>query len=224
MRVLLDRREELREVEAGHRDDARAAPQRVVEHERQPVDVEEREHRDHAVGLVDVPHGLELAEVRHEVAVREHDALGEPGRAARERQRDDVAGGLDRRPRRGSSRRCEQGLERRRAGGPAEREDLLDAGHARRLDCSLGQHRSGHEKAGAGHAQLQRGLGGRVQPVDGRVRPAGAGNAVKRDGVLRHVGRVDADDLARLEPACSQPGSTAIDVVRPAAHRSALRR
>ena len=85
--------------------------------------------------------------------------------------------------------------------------------HARRLDCSLGQHRSGHEKAGAGHAQLQRGLRGRVQPIDGRVRPAGAGNAVKRDGVLRHVGRVDADDLARREPACSQPGSTAIDVL-----------
>ena len=36
---------------------------------------------------------------------------------------------------------------------------------------------------------------------------------MKRDGVLRHVGRVDADDLARREPACSQPGSTAIDLV-----------
>ena len=134
-----------------------------------------------------------------------------------------LAGSIDR-PRRRRPGGCEQLLERRRARGAADREDLLDAGRARCLERALGQRRHGHEEAGAGDAQLERGLLGRVQGIDGRVRPAGAGDAVERDGVLRHVGRVDADDLARREPARSQPGRAAIDVLgqlRVGQHRAA---
>ncbi len=83
----------------------------------------------------------------------------------------------------------------------------------RRLERALGQLRRGHEKARARDAQLERRLLGGVEPVDGRVRPAGPRNAVKRDGVLGHVGREDADALAGLEPTRSEPGRAAIDVL-----------
>ena len=109
---------------------------------------------------------------------------------------------------------CEQLLERRRARGAADREDLLDAGCVRCLERALGQARYGHEEARARGAQLERGLLGRVQGIHGRVRPTGAGDAVKREGVLRNVGRVDADDLARRESPRGQPRRAAIDVPR----------
>ena len=54
--VLLDGREELREVEARHRDDASSAAQGVVEHEHLAVDVEERQDGDDAVVLADGSH------------------------------------------------------------------------------------------------------------------------------------------------------------------------
>src|SRR6478672_8736426 len=43
--------------------------------------------------------------------------------------------------------------------------------------------------------------------------PGGAGDAMERDGVLRDVGRVDADDLARREPARGQPCRAAVHVL-----------
>ena len=159
-------------------------------------------------------HRLVLAEVRDEVAVRQHDALGEPGRAARERQRDEVGGRFDRRPRRGRPPRAR--AARRTASCPAASpiaKTSSTPAALRGLERPLGQLRHGDEKAGAGDAQLERGLLGRVESVHGRVRATGARDAVKRDGVLRHVRREDPDDLAGRQSARRKPRRAAIDVL-----------
>ena len=114
-----------------------------------------------------VPHGLVLAEVRDEVAVRQHDALGKPGRAARERQRDDVAW-PGRSPAsapasRGGASRSANGVVP--AASPIENTSSTPAPRAASSarSASAGD---GHEEAGAGRAQLERGLLGRVERVD----------------------------------------------------------
>ena len=121
--------------------------------------------------------------------------------------------GIDRGSRRGRSGRREQLLERRRPGRVADREDLLDAGGVRRLERPLGQLRHGDEKARARSSQLEPRLLGRVERVHGGGRPTGARDAVKRDGVLRHVGREDPDDLAGRQSARRKPGRAAVDVL-----------
>ena len=57
------------------------------------VDVEERQHRDEGIVVVELQTApSDLGDVGHEVAVREHHALRQPGRAGRVRQHDDVVG------------------------------------------------------------------------------------------------------------------------------------
>ena len=164
--VLLDRREELREVEARHRDDARAAPQGVVEHERLAVDVEERQDGDHAVVLADRPHGRVLAEVRDEVAVRQHHALGQ-ARSCRSRTAarrgawpGSIAG-------RGAA---VPGGASSSANGVVPGASPIEKTSSTPAACAAASARSascgdGHEEAGARGPQLERRLLGRVERV-----------------------------------------------------------
>jgi hypothetical protein len=71
--------------------EAHAAPagQPAVDAVREPVHVEEREHREVTVGRGDLPARREHGGVRGEVAPRQHRALGLPGRARRVNQRRD---------------------------------------------------------------------------------------------------------------------------------------
>ena len=78
-------------VEARHRHDRRALGEPEVHDDRLAVDVEERQHADQHVVGADPVDRADLLHVRDEVAVREHHALRQPGRAARERQHGEVA-------------------------------------------------------------------------------------------------------------------------------------
>ncbi len=93
--VILDDAEELGQVELGHRHQARAAAQGDVEEHGHPVDVEERQQRQHPVVALDVEHGPALHDVRDQVGVAELDALGEARRAGRVRQHGEVGGRIE---------------------------------------------------------------------------------------------------------------------------------
>ena len=70
------------------------------------------------------------------------------------------------------------------------------------------------EQPGAGVAQLERDLVGRVGRVDGGQDGAEARDGVEDDGVLRHVGRPDRHDVA-LADAARQAGRDAAHLVAP---------
>ena len=71
--------EELAEVEASHHHQPCARMQRGVEQHRHSVDVEERQHgEDHVLGDHPVQRP-DLRDVRHQVAMRQHHALGVAG-------------------------------------------------------------------------------------------------------------------------------------------------
>ena len=71
--------EELTEVEASHHHQPCARMQRGVEQHRHSVNVEERQHRkDHVLGAHPVQRP-DLSHVRHQVAMRQHHALGVAG-------------------------------------------------------------------------------------------------------------------------------------------------
>ena len=103
--VLRDDPQELREVELRHRHDRRPRVDALVHHAGHAVDVEERQHgEDLRRGRHVRAHRLDLQQVRDEVAVRQHHALGPPGGARGVGQgRDVVAGHRDRRGARRSS-------------------------------------------------------------------------------------------------------------------------
>jgi hypothetical protein len=91
--VVLQNLEELLQVEPRHRDDGHALIQAQVQDDQHPVDVIERQHADHAlVGLKVHTRPQHLHHVRHEVAVGEHHAFGQPRRAAGVGQHDQVFG------------------------------------------------------------------------------------------------------------------------------------
>ena len=88
--VLLVEGEELLEVEPRHRHDRGAGRQAHVHQHLHAVDVEERQHRDEGLVVVQGDHAGGLGEVGHQVAVGEHHALGEAGGARRVGQHHDV--------------------------------------------------------------------------------------------------------------------------------------
>ena len=143
-RVILDQLKELLQVEPRHRDDGGTVAQgRVHDHE-QPVDMEERQHSDQPVFLPGVMYGSRLADVCHQVAVGEHHALGEPGRAARVRKGDQIVGRVDvdlRRP----VATLQQGGERRRPGGLSQDEQLFDPGPAGGIGGAVHERRNGEK-------------------------------------------------------------------------------
>jgi hypothetical protein len=82
---VLDEPERLGEVEAGHGHHGAALGQEAVHEDLHAVDVEEREGGEAELALLEAHHRLGLHEVGHQVAVREHHALRQPGRPRRVR-------------------------------------------------------------------------------------------------------------------------------------------
>ncbi len=93
--LLGDEREELDEIELGHRDERRPIAQGGVEQHGHAVDVEERQDGEDAIIGADAHARIDLAHVGHEVGVGEHHALGPPGGARRVRQHREVGGGIE---------------------------------------------------------------------------------------------------------------------------------
>ena len=101
--VLLHDLQALLHVESRHRHDRRAHVQAQVHDDHHAVDVKEGQHAQHGVVFVDVQAARRLEDVGHEVVVRQHHALGQAGRPARVRQRDDLSPRVDRDRRRGAA-------------------------------------------------------------------------------------------------------------------------
>lgn len=94
--VLVQGAHEIVRLEAGHRGQPTALSQLGEHHHRQPVDVEEGQHRRQChLWPVDVQRqgGLNLFAVTADVVVGQHNALGQTGGARGEGQEDHVIGG-----------------------------------------------------------------------------------------------------------------------------------
>jgi hypothetical protein len=75
---------------------SRALLEREVQEHRHSVDVEERQDGEHAVGVLQVDVDAALCHIRHEIAVAQHDALGDAGGPRRVRQDGDVRRRIER--------------------------------------------------------------------------------------------------------------------------------
>ena len=190
-------RQELLEIEPRHRDDRGAGPQAQVHEHLHAVDVEERQHRDEGVVLVQRDRGECLLDVRDEVAVREHDALRQAGRARRVRQHDDVVE-IDRHLLR--ERRAGQRGDRRVAVGITDDVHLLDCRVRDRGRGRLEEHRDRHETRRARVDELVVDFARCVRRVDRGENTTSQRDGVEDDAVLGTVGRHHGDDLALREP------------------------
>ena len=143
--------------------------------------------------------------------MRQHHALREPRRAARERQRDQM-----RRPDRRRDRGGRPGGASSSSNGVVPAASPIEntsstpaasaAASARSASCGTVT-----RKRAPAIRSWNADLVGRVEPVDGRGRPARPRDAVERDRVLRHVRRVDPHALPAREPARHEPCGAAID-------------
>ena len=171
--VLLNQVEKLLEVEARHGDDRRAAPKALVQDHGLPVDVEEGQDADQDVVLGDLERVLDLHQVRDQVLVGEHHALGQPRRAARVRQdRQVVAGDLDARaPRAGSPINSDSGVAP--SASPTTKTSSTPAASA--AFCGhVQERRDRQEELRTGVLELVLELAGRVERVHRRGLAAGA--------------------------------------------------
>ena len=153
-----------------------------------------------------------LGDVGHQVAVGEHDALGQPGGAAGVGQRDQVVGRVEL-----DLRRRAPGCRAGRAGAACpsdavQDDDLVDR---RLLDGGRGavqEQRDGDQHLRAGVAQLEGDLLGRVERVDRAHHAAGGGDAVEDDRVPEGVRAEDGDDVALAQAPLVQRGGHPVDV------------
>ncbi len=206
--VLLHQGEELHHVEARHDQDGAAARQAQHHDHDHAVDVEERQHRHRDVVLaeaVEVLHALALAQVRDQVAMGQHHALGQAGGPARVGQRDQVVGGIDRHRRRGIARLHQLG-ERPRPRRVADHEDLLHLALGRRLPRLVQEGRHRDQEARPRVVELVGQLVGGVERVHRRVHPARHRDPKEHHRVFREVGAIDGHDLALAEAAPGQAG------------------
>ena len=202
--------EELLEVEPRHRHDRGAGGQTHVHEHLHAVDVEERQHRDERLVLVEGDHRCRLREVGHQVAVGEHHALGQAGGARRVGQHHhvvEVDGHL----------LGQRVAEERRQGGHsvrlADHEQLLHRGVLHGLGGDLEEHRDRDQPGRAGVDELVVHLAGRVGGVDRGDHPAGQRDGVEHHAVLGAVRRHDRQHLALGEPGGHQPAGEAANGV-----------
>jgi hypothetical protein len=201
--VVLNHAQELRQLKPRHRHDRGPALQHRVHEAHEPVDVKERQHREDAITLACMEQTGVLADVRDQVAVGEHHALGQPRGTAGIREGDDIVGGVDRDPGR-LANRLQQRRERRRLVGLAVHKDLLYARRLRRHGrlLKLVWHR--HQQPRTAITQLACQLAGGQQRVGGRVDTTDRRDRVKRDRVLGQVRRVVGKHVALAKAALGQ--------------------
>jgi hypothetical protein len=158
------------------------------------------------VGVLQVDVDATLGDVRDEVAVTQHDALGNAGGPRRVGQDGHVRRRIERHLRRGAAL-TEQGAQIGVSVGTVEHDDPLggDADGLRLL--RPGQQRAHRdEPAGPGIAQLLLDLAGGVQRVDRRHRRAGAEDAVEDGGEGGHVRAQQTEHGVGVDPrAASAP-------------------
>ena len=93
--IVLEDPQESLELEPWHGDDRGPRVKGQVHDHRHPIDVVEGHHPQHTLAFAHVEALLGLGDVRHQVAVRQHDTLGHAGRAARIGKCHQVFGWID---------------------------------------------------------------------------------------------------------------------------------
>ena len=168
--------------------------------------MEEGQERHDDVPLAEalpVPHALALAQVGDQIAVGQHDALGQARGPARIRERDQVLSRVDARGRWLRARLEELG-EGRGAFRRPEDKDLLHHALLRRLLRLVEEGRHRHQEPGARVRELLGELVSRVQRIRRRVDAAEGRHGEEDHGILGHVGAVDREDVALLESPLGQ--------------------
>jgi hypothetical protein len=211
--VALQRLQALLEVEAGQRDHGGPAVQGQVHDHDHAVDVEAGQQAEHGVRPLQPVDGAgRLQDVGHQVAVREHDALGQPRGPAGVGQDHHVFARLDGHG--GDLAGLEQRGARRGALRLAEHEHLAHPARLGRLPRLVQERRHRHQMARARvlelGGQLRRGVG-RVDGGD----PAQQRDGVEGDRVLRQIRAVDGEHVALAEAATVQAGGGAAHGLRP---------
>ena len=209
--MLLDEREVFDHVEARHEDLRRAEADRAGHQQVERVDVEIRQHVEKDVVATHRHGGEELLLVRGEVAVRQHHALREAGRAARVRKGREVV------ERDADARRARGGLgdEVVEPGGPVggragareqpARRELRADGLDHRPERLVDEHRLRPRVVDLeAHLTL---LGERVDRVHDA---AGLQRAVEGDDELDRVRHEERDAIARPDPAASERHGEAV--------------
>ena len=93
--IVLHGLQELREIEARQNDDGGPSCQPQAQNHRESVDVEEGQHTNGRIRLGNHFHRRELADVRHQIAVRQHDAFRDASGAAGIGQRHHILAQID---------------------------------------------------------------------------------------------------------------------------------
>ncbi len=165
-----------------------------------PVDVVEGHHSEHPLAFAQMEALFGLANVGHQVAVRQHHAFRHAGGAARVGQRHQVLRRVDVDGEFISRVRAEL-AERCGTRSIAEDENLFDG----RVFHGFGRpiHEGGHcqQEAGTGILQLIGQLARGVQRVDGGDNAAQRGDGEERDRVLDQVGAENGEHVSLPEPA-----------------------
>ena len=215
--VLLCRREKLLEIETWHRDDGGAVREPELQDDHHAINVEQREHRQNPIALLESVERLgsvDLAEVRHHIAVRQHHAFRQSRRPARVREHDDVFGRCDR-DRWRVRGRVEQFVKRPHAiGFAAEHVERLDAGgRSSFLRFVQTRRRRDHQPRPAVF-QLLGQFGGCTQRISRRDDATDERDRVEDDGIFRNVVAVNREHVSLAKPAAIQRGGNPADHVR----------
>ena len=197
--MRLEQVEERAEVEARHRHDRRPLRQAEVDHHGLAVDVEERQRADQHVVGADPVDGADLLHVRDEVAMGQHHALRQAGRAARERQHRDVGAGID------GGGAGVAGVGRQRL----EREDAVQLGLAQGAAQRLGHD---HRARARGRAAAPTSCGV-SSGFSGVTSAPSDDDRVERDRPGRRIGAEQADGVPGPDPLGGKPGRDARDLV-----------
>ena len=175
--------------------------------------MEERQDREDLVVGLDPHPRNDLADVGHEIAMGEHDALGPAGGARRVRQHRELGGRIE-----GNlGRRCaltEQISQRQMAFGAVEHEHVLGR-DTDQLGGGLGlrqQRRDGEEELGLGIGELLGDVLGGVERVDRGRDATGTKDAVEDGTEGRDVGRMQPDHVADGESARCESACNAVDL------------
>ena len=76
--LVLNKTQNLLEIESGHGDDGDALGQQAIHEDLHAVDVEERQHRQGNLIVLHRQSTLDLAQIGDKIAVGEHHSLGQP--------------------------------------------------------------------------------------------------------------------------------------------------
>ena len=207
--VVLGQPQEHLQVETRHGDHRGAGRGIEIEEDQQSVDMEKRQECRCRGAAVDRRDRGELGEVRHQIPVGQHDALGQPGRPGGIGQDNHVVVQINRNLLfQGIAAEFEQ---RRRALGFSDNEDFPDTRPLRGCPGCVEELRDRDQSVGAGIGQLVTDLVLGIGRIDGGYGPAGPGNRMENREILRDVRRHQRDRATGAEVLPDETAGECLD-------------